>query len=97
MAHHEAHVVAQAGTKNWINQITPSLIYVSDGVPLSHGAMPQTGQLRKDEPHPVGSLTSVSQLLNDLAVDLRLSIHEISEIGFSQRGCSKFVAPSCPD
>jgi hypothetical protein len=29
-----------------------------DGISLSHGAMPQTRQLRKDEPHPVGLLAS---------------------------------------
>ena len=77
--------MAQAVTKNRISQITPSLIYIPDGVPLSHGAMPQTGQLRKDEPHPVAPLASVGQLLNDLAIDWGLGIHEVNEVSLSHR------------
>jgi hypothetical protein len=53
-----------------------------DGISLSHGAMTQTRQLWKDEPHPVGPLVSISQLLNDLAIDLSLGVHEPNEISF---------------
>ena len=34
--------------------------------------MPETRQLRKDKPHPVSSLASIGQLLNDLTIDLSL-------------------------
>ena len=42
------------------------MIHIPDGISLSHGAMPQIRQLRKDEPHPVGLLASIDQLFNDL-------------------------------
>jgi hypothetical protein len=85
VAYHEAHVVAQAVPENWISQITPSLIHIPDGISPSHGAMPQTRQLRKDEPHPVGLLASIDQLFNDLTIDLNLGVSEANEIGVSQR------------
>ena len=66
--------MAQTVPKNRISQIARSLIDIPDGISLSHLAMPQTRQLRKDEPHPVGSLASIGQLLNDLTTDLRLGI-----------------------
>ena len=43
--------------------------------------MPQTRQLRKDEPHPVGLLVSIDQLFNDLTIDLNLGVYEANEIG----------------
>ena len=49
-----------------MDQPETSLIHIPDGISLSHGAMPQTRQLRKDEPHPVGLLASIDQLVNDL-------------------------------
>src|SRR5262249_62386637 len=66
-----------------------SLIHIPDGISLSHGAMTQTRQLRKDEPHPVGSLVSISQLLNDLTIGLSLGVHEANEVTLSHRWCSK--------
>jgi hypothetical protein len=81
--------MAQAVAKYWVSQIASSLIHVPDGISLSHGAMTQTRQLRKDEPHPVGSLVSISQLLNDLAIDLSLGVHEANEVSLSHRWCSK--------
>ena len=75
--------MAQAVTKNRVSQITLSLICILYGVSLSHGAMSQTGQLRKDEPHPVGLLASSGQLLIDLAIDLSLGIHKVNEISLS--------------
>lgn len=74
--------MAQAVAQYWVSQISSSLIHIPDGISLSHGAMTQTRQLRKDEPHPVGSLVSVSQLVNDLAIDLGLSVHEPNEVSF---------------
>ena len=47
--------------------------------------MPQTRQLRKDEPHPVALLASIDQLFNDLTIDLNLGVYEANEIGVSQR------------
>ena len=78
----EAHIMAQAVAKYWVTQIASSLIHILDGISLSHGAMTQTRQLWKDEPHPVGPLVSISQLLNDLAIDLSLGVHKPNEISF---------------
>src|SRR5262245_34505500 len=47
-------------------------IWVAAANGISRLPQTQTRQLRKDEPHPMGSLVSISQLLNDLAVDLSL-------------------------
>jgi len=52
--------------------------------------MPEPPKLREDEPHPVSPLTSRGQLLNDLAIDRRLSVHEAKEISFGH-GLLEFV------
>src|SRR5262249_53415935 len=44
--------------------------------------MPEPSQLRENEPHPVGPLTSRGQFLKDLAIDRRLSVHEAKKISF---------------
>jgi hypothetical protein len=72
--------VAQAVPENGISQIAPSFSYIPDRISLSHGAVPQTRQLRKDEPHPVGALESAGQLLNDMTIDFSLGIYEANEI-----------------
>ena len=82
--------MAQTVPKNRISQIAPSLIHIPDGISLSHGAMTQTRQLGKDEPHPVGLFASIGQLLNDLTIDLSLGVHETNEISLSHRSCSIF-------
>lgn len=53
--------------------------------------MPQTGQLRKDEPHPVALLASVGQLFDDLAIDFVLGIREVNEISLNHRLRSKLL------
>ena len=78
--------MAQAVAKYRVSQIASSLIHIPDGISLSHGAMTQTKQLRKDEPHPVGPLVSISQLFDDLIIDLRLSVHEANEVSLSTDG-----------
>ena len=83
VAYYEAHIMAQAVPKYRVSQIASSLIHIPDGISLSHGAMTQTRQLRKDEPHPVGPLVSISQLLNDLIIDLSLGVHEANEVSLS--------------
>ena len=92
MTQHEAHIVAQAVPKNRIRQKAPCLIYIPNGISLSHGAMPETRQLRKNKPHPVSSLASIGQLLNDLTIDLSLGVHEANEINVSHRRRSKLVS-----
>ena len=74
--------MAQAVAKYRVSQIASSLIHIPDGISLSHGAMTQTRQLWKDEPHPVGPLVSISQLLNDLIIDLSLGVYEPNEVSF---------------
>jgi len=59
MTNHKAYIVAQAIAKNGISEIAFSVIDILDGKVPSDGTMPQAGQLRKYEPHPVGPLTSV--------------------------------------
>jgi hypothetical protein len=76
---------------NGISEIAPGLIYIPNGISLSHGAMPETRQLRKDKPHPVSSLASIGQLLNDLTIDLSLGVHEANEISLTHRRRSKFI------
>src|SRR5262245_13216917 len=82
VTYYEAHIMAQAVAKYRVSQITSSLIHIPDGISLSHGAMTQTRQLRKDEPHPVGQLVSISQLLNNLTIDFSLGAHEANEVSF---------------
>src|SRR6516165_6752290 len=87
MACHQPHIVTQTGPKNGIGQVSRGLIQIANGVPLRHRTMPETPKLRKDEPHPVGPLTSSGQFLNDLAVDRGLSVHEVEKISLSHRCC----------
>jgi hypothetical protein len=45
--------------------------------------MPQARELGKDEPRPVGLLTSFGKFLRDLVMDVRLSIHEAKKVSLS--------------
>lgn len=47
--------------------------------------MPQARELRKDEPHPVGSLPSFGKLLRGLLIDVRLGVQETNEVSISHR------------
>src|SRR5262249_32263169 len=87
MARHQPHIVTQTGPKNGIGQVPHGLIQIANGVALRHRTMPETPKLRKDEPHPVGSLTSSGQFLNDLAIDRGLSVNEVENISLGHR-CS---------
>jgi hypothetical protein len=42
--------------------------------------VPKARELRKDEPHPVGPLTSIRLFLNNFAVDVGLGVYEANEI-----------------
>src|SRR5215475_15868656 len=57
-------------------QIAPGFIDVSNRISLGHQTQPEPEQLRKNEPHPVSTLVTISQLLLNLTMDLRLSVHE---------------------
>jgi hypothetical protein len=63
------------------------VLQVSDGLcarayleALRHRAEAETGDLRKDEPHPVCPFLSARQFLDDLPIDRGLSIHEALEV-----------------
>jgi hypothetical protein len=43
---------------------------------LRHTATPKTRQLRKNKPHPMSFLAAFGKLLNDLLIDLILSVQE---------------------
>jgi hypothetical protein len=47
---------------------------------LSHRAEAETGDLRKDEPHPVCLFSPARQFLDDLPVDRGLRVHESLEV-----------------
>jgi hypothetical protein len=63
------------------------MLQVSDGLSmrayreaLSHRTEAETGDLRKDEPHPVCRFSSARQLPDDLPVDRGLRVHEALEV-----------------
>jgi hypothetical protein len=47
----------------------------------------KASELRKNEPHPMGFLAAVSQLLDDLLVDLILSVQEANEVSIGHWCC----------
>src|SRR5665647_1844620 len=47
---------------------------------LRHRAMPETGQLGKDEPHPVTLLPAPAQFCDNTGVDRRLCINKALEV-----------------
>jgi hypothetical protein len=53
------------------------------GVVVRHRAAPKASELRENEPHPMGLFAPFSKLLNDLRVDLILSIQEANEVSIS--------------
>jgi transcriptional regulator with XRE-family HTH domain len=52
----------QPRTQNRVRQVGPGLLQAGDGVRLGRRAVPQAGDLREDEPHPVAGLAAVPQL-----------------------------------
>src|SRR5215468_8906122 len=61
-------------------QIAPGFIDVSNRISLGHRTQPEPEQLRKNEPHPMGTLVTVGQLLLNLTMDLHLSVHESVQV-----------------
>ena len=70
----------QALTQHRVLEVGPCLIEGLDRIALGHRAGPQTGELRKDEPHPVATLVTRCQLLQRLVIGAMLRIDEPREV-----------------
>ena|SRR5215472_7715736 len=80
MVGHQPYKLAQTVPENRIIQVPSGLIQIPNGVAVGHSASPETRELWKNEPHPMGALTSARKFLDDLGVDLRLSVGEANEV-----------------
>jgi hypothetical protein len=45
-----------------------------------HDALPKTGELWKNEPHPMCLFAAAGKFLDDLRINLVLSVHEASKV-----------------
>src|SRR5450631_584816 len=61
-------------------EISDGFIARGDGEPLRHRAVPESGKLREDEPHPVALLLTAPQFGKDPRVEGRLGVEEALEI-----------------
>ena len=61
---HEASALSQSRSEHGMLQICFGLIQRRDGEPSRHGTVPEAGDLRKHEPHPVACLTALTQFLD---------------------------------
>jgi hypothetical protein len=84
MVGHQPYKLAQTVPENRIIQVPSGLIQIPNGVAVGHSASSETRELWKNEPHPMGALTSARKFLDDLRVDLRLSVDEANEVPRSQ-------------
>jgi hypothetical protein len=80
MVGHQPYKLAQTVPENRIIQVPSGLIQIPNGVAVGHSASSETRELWKNEPHPMGALTSARKFLDDLRVDLRLSVDEANEV-----------------
>ena len=79
-SHDEARAFDQARPEQVMLQVSDGLSVRADREALSHRAEAETGDLRKDEPHPVCLFSSARQFLDDLPVDRGLRVHEALEV-----------------
>jgi hypothetical protein len=63
-----------------VGEIGFRLVQRSDRETDRHGALPETSDLGKDEPHPMALLPPNRQLPTNLLIDRRLRVHEPLEI-----------------
>src|SRR5262249_36174473 len=77
---HQPRALAQPRTQNGMLQVGFSLGVRGDGEVSSRGAVAQSLDLRKHEPHPVGGLASGTKLREDLPDDGLLRVDETVEI-----------------
>ena len=77
---YQRHAVAKARTKDRMEQVRASLVQAGDGELSRHGARPQPVDLRKDEPHPVRTLLSPSQLFMDPGKTVGLCLHKAPQL-----------------
>ena len=72
----------QSGSKNRVRQVRPGLLQRSDRIMLRHLAPAQTGQLRKDKPHPMRAFQAVAEFPDRLLVHVGLSIKKPLKVGW---------------
>lgn len=73
------------GSRESDHQVPSGLIQIPNGVAVGHSASSETRELWKNEPHPMGPLTLARKFLDDLRVDLRLSVDEANEVSLGHR------------
>jgi hypothetical protein len=66
--------------ENWVGEIGLRLVQRSDRETDRHGAVSETRDLGKDEPHPVALLAPSLHLTTHLLIDRGLGVHEAFEI-----------------
>jgi hypothetical protein len=76
----ETRAFDQARSERVMLQISDGLGARADRKALRHRAEAETGDLRKDEPHPVCPFSSVRQFLDDLPVDRGLRVDKAPEV-----------------
>ena len=69
VAEHQRHAFAQPRAEQRMGEIGPRLRPIGEGVADRHGAVPQPGDLGKDEPHPVAPLRPGAQFGEHLRPD----------------------------
>src|SRR5215218_4236049 len=70
----------QPPAERGVSEVGPGLVQAGDREPLRHPAAPEPGDLREDEPHPVGALLAGPQLGERLVVGLGLGVEEPLEV-----------------
>ena len=90
----------QPRTEHVVGEVGAGLGQVRDGVRLRGGAVPETGDLREDEPHPVARLPPCPQLGQGAVVGpvLVLRADEPLEVGghVAQRGAGSVSGTGAP-
>jgi hypothetical protein len=88
MVEHQSHNLTQSRSKDRVAQISFSLVYIMYGVVLSHAASPKACQLRKNKPHSMCLFATSGKFLDDLLVNLILSVQEANEVNIGHWCCT---------
>ena len=87
---------AQAFSQGRIIEVALGLIEVANRVALRHGAVAQAGNLRENEPHPVGPLVRRGSVLRRPGRTGSLRLHEANEIRIGHEGSVRHALISAP-
>jgi hypothetical protein len=72
--------LGQPPPKNGVAEVSLSLIERRNGVLLRHEARPEALNLRKNEPHPMGSFVSAPKLRKNAIIDRVLCLDESAKV-----------------